>query len=296
MTRIFFFLLLFSITGLFAQLPQTQIYILPMKFDAKKSNFTFGEMQRISKKKGYNNQPSFAPDSKSIYYVTFMDSSNTDIVNYNLKKKELKQITKTKVNEYSPIVTPDGKYISCVKGAAQQVWKYKISNPTKSVQVIKDFDSVGYYIWMNKTTIVSNVLPDPFALYAHVLSNDTNIRFYMGIGRCLQTLKNENTVFYVQKKDSANWYINALELNDNEQPHLYYITKTIPDEEDFTILNDGTLLMFSKKNLYKFNIIKDSRWKFVRSFDDAPVDGFYRIAVSPDQTTLAIVGYKGVKP
>jgi hypothetical protein len=267
-----------------------------MTYNKQNGKFNFGELERISKKKGYNNQPSFAPNSKSIYYVTFMDSTNTDIVNYDLNKKELKQFTHTKANEYSPLVTPDGKFVSCVKGEAQQVWKYKISNPSKPIKVIKDFDSVGYYVWMDKNTIISNVLPDPFALYANVLSNDTNIRFYMGIGRCLQVIKNENTVLYVQKKDSANWYINALELNDNEQPHLYYITRTIPDEEDFAVLDDGTLLMFSKKNLYKFNIIKDTRWVFVTSFDDAPVDGFYRIAVSPDQKALAIVGYKGKKP
>lgn len=296
MSRISFLVLIFAVNSLIAQLPQTQIFYLPMKYNAKDSVFRFGELQRISKKKGYNNQPSFAPDGKSIYYVTFIDTTNTDIVNYNIQKQIINQVTKTAANEYSPMVTPDGKYISCVKGKAQQLWKYKISDPSKCVRVIKAFDSVGYYTWLNKNTIISNVLPDPFALYAHVLSNDTNIRMYMGIGRCLQTIKDENTVLYVQKKDSVNWYINALELNDNEQPHLYYITKCIPEEEDFTILSDGTLLMFSKKNLYKFNIINDFRWKLVKSFDDAPVDGFYRITVSPDQSALAIVGYKGKKP
>ncbi len=297
MTRKLLFLLLILAGGpAFAQLPQTQVYYLPMQYNTKDSAFTFGDMQRISKKKGYNNQPSFAPDGKSIYFVSFMDTSNTDIVNYNLQKKELKQITFTEENEYSPMVTPDGKYISCVKGAAQQLWKYKISNPSKCEPVVTNFDSIGYYTWMNKNTIISNVLPDPFALYAHVLSIDTNIRLYMGIGRCLQTIKNENTVLYVQKRDSVNWYINALELNDNEQPHLYYVNQCIPGEEDFTMLNDGTILMFSKKHLYKFNMVKDYRWKLIHTFEDAPVDGFYRITVSPDQTGLAIVGYKGRKP
>ncbi len=296
MNKLFLGLILMAANGLYGQLPQTQIFYLPMKYEAKGSKFTFGDMQRISKKKGYNNQPSFAPDSKSIYYVAFADSTNTDIVNYNLEKKERKQITHTEENEYSPMVTPDGKYISCVKGKAQQLWKFKISNPKKCTRVIKAFDSIGYYTWMDKNTIISNVLPEPFALYAHVLSNDTNIRLYMGIGRCLQTLKNENTVLYVQKRDSVNWYINALELNDNEQPHLYYITKCIPEEEDFAILNDGTLLMLSKKNLYKFNMVDDFRWSLVCSFEQESIDGFYRIAVAPDQSAISIVGYKGKKP
>ncbi len=296
MNKKILFLLLISVNELFAQLPQTQIFYLPMQFDSARGNITFGEMKRISKKKGYNNQPSFSPDSKSIYYITFVDTTNTDIVNYNIENKLLKQITKTPENEYSPMVTPDGKFISCVKGEAQQLWKYKISDPTKCTKVIKDFDSVGYYTWLNKNTIISNVLPDPFALYANVLTNDTNIRLYMGIGRCLQTIKNENTVLYVQKRDTSNWYINALELRDNEQPHLYYITKCIPEEEDFALLSDGTLLMFSKKNLYKFNMISDFRWSLLQSFDDAPVDGFYRLSISPDQKALAIVGYVGKKP
>jgi hypothetical protein len=289
-------ILLLSVNLLFGQLPQTQIFYVPMKYDTARSRFNFGDPERISKKKGYNNQPSFSPDSKSIYYVTFVDSTNTDIVNYNLKKKERKQITQTRENEYSPMVTPDGKYISCVKGKAQQLWKYKISDPSKCVRVIKEFDSVGYYTWLNPGTVITNVLPDPFALYANVLTNDTNIRMYMGIGRCLQTIKNENTVLYVQKKDSVNWYINALELNDNEQPHLYYITRCIPEEEDFVVLKDGTLLMFSQKNLYKFNMIRDYRWTLVHTFDNIPVDGFYRIAVAPDHSGIAIVGYTGKKP
>jgi len=291
-----FLLLLLTANQILGQLPQTQIFYLPMTYDANKSRFKFGELTRISKKKGYNNQPSFSPDSKSIYFISFMDSTNTDIVNYNIAKKTRKQITETAENEYSPMVTPDGKYISCVKGNAQQLWKYKISDPRKCTRVINNFDSIGYYAWLNKNTVISMVLPDPFALYAHVLSNDTNIRMYMGIGRCLQPINNENTVLYVQKKDSVNWYINALELKDNEPPHLYYITKCIPDEEDFAILNDGTLLMFSKKNLYKFNIIKDFRWTLVCSFEDAPIDGFYRLAIAPDQSALTIVGYKGKKP
>lgn len=296
MAKNIFWLLILSANTLLAQLPQTQIFYLPMKYDTAGSKFTFGEMTRISKKKGYNNQPSFAPDGKSIYFVTFVDSTNTDIVNYNLKKKVITQFTHTIQNEYSPMVTPDGKYVSCVRGKAQQVWKYKISDPSKSIRVIQNFDSVGYYTWLNNNTIISNVLPDPFALYANVLVNDTNIRLYMGIGRCLQTVKDENTVLYVQKRDSTDWYINALELNDNEQPHLYFITKCIPEEEDFVLLKDGTLLMFSKKNLYKMNMIKDFRWSLVASFDDAPVDGFYRMAVAPDQSAIAIVGYKGKKP
>jgi hypothetical protein len=279
-----------------AQLPQTQVFYLPMKYNKKKGIFKFGELQRISKKKGYNNQPSFTPDNKSILYITFMDSTNTDIVSYNIKRKSLTQITSTPENEYSPVVTPDGKYISCVRGEAQQLWEYNLDGGGKPKQVIKNFDSIGYYCWLNPSTIVTNVLPEPFTLYAHSLDNDTNIAFALGIGRSLQALKNENTAFYIQKRDSVRWYINALQLNASDPPQFYTVGRTLEGEEDFAIMDDGTILMFTGKQLYKWNIVSDRNWKFVYDFESAPVDGFYRISVAPNQKALAIVGYKGKKP
>jgi hypothetical protein len=279
-----------------AQLPQTQVFYLPMKHNKKKGSFSFGELQRISKKKGYNNQPSFTPDNKSILYITFIDTTNTDIVRYDLKSKNMTQVTSTPENEYSPIVTPDGEYISCVRGSAQQLWKYKLDGSGKPQQVIKNFDSIGYYCWINPYTIISFVLPPPFTLYAHSLENDTNIAFALNIGRSLQPLKNENTAFYVQKRDSVTWYINALQLNAADPPQFYTIGRTLDGEEDFAMMDDGTILMFSGKKLYKWNIVKDKNWKFVHDFESAPVDGFYRIAIAPNQKALAIVGYKGKKP
>lgn len=281
--------------NLFAQLPQTQIYYLPMKYQKKSGKFSFGTPQRISKKKGYNNQPSFTPDSKNVLYVTFIDSTNTDIVSYSLKQKTLTQITTDTMNVYSPIVTPDGKWISCVYGPAQQLWKYPLGGGNPKA-VIKQFDSIGYYCWMNENTIASFVLPSPFSLYAHSLLNDTNIAFGLNIGRCLQPLKNENTVFYVKKKDSASAFICALQLSNDAPPQFYTITKTLPAQEDFAIMNDGTILMFSEKKLYKYNILKDRKWQFVTEFNDVPVDGFYRLSIAPNQKALAVVGYKGKKP
>ena len=286
---------IFISSTLFAQLPQTQIYYLPMKYQKKNGTFTFGKPERISKKKGYNNQPSFTPDSKNVLYVTFVDSTNTDIVSYSLKAKELTRITDDSMNVYSPVVTPDGKWISCVYGPAQQLWKYPMGGGTPK-PVIKDFDSIGYYCWLNQNTIASFVLPSPFSLYAHSLLNDTNIAFGLNIGRCLQSLKNENTVFYVKKKDSASSFICALQLTSDAPPQFYTITKTLPAQEDFALMNDGTILMFSEKKLYKYNILKDRKWQYVAAFDDVPVDGFYRLAVAPNQKGLAVVGYKGKKP
>ena len=64
MKNTIFWIFLLAVETLFCQLPQTQIYIIPMQYDIAKSKFKFGELERASKKKGYNNQPAYAPDSR----------------------------------------------------------------------------------------------------------------------------------------------------------------------------------------------------------------------------------------
>jgi len=49
---------------------------------------------------------------KKIYYVSIRDSlKQADIYCYDLKSKKTVQLTKTKVSEYSPVMSSDGKYL-----------------------------------------------------------------------------------------------------------------------------------------------------------------------------------------
>ena len=112
MIRVFLFLFSFSSLYASAQLPETVVYLIDMNRSVK--GYSFSSPKIISKKIGYNNQPYFTPDEKYIYYVSSIDSANTEIYQYDLKNKKNKRLTKTREPEYSPRYSPDMNGISCV--------------------------------------------------------------------------------------------------------------------------------------------------------------------------------------
>jgi dipeptidyl aminopeptidase/acylaminoacyl peptidase len=81
----------------------------------------------ISNNPGYDNQPSFLPDSSGILFSSNRDGKQTDIYRYDIRNKRLTQLTKTPEAEYSPTVTPDRRSFSAVRVEAddtQRLWRF----------------------------------------------------------------------------------------------------------------------------------------------------------------------------
>src|SRR4051812_16872743 len=102
-------LLLFTFTTCFlismhAQLPDTEVWLFSYGSKCTKINTETGK--NISNNPGYDNQPFFAADSKSMLWTSQRDSSQTDIFSYNLSERVSLRLTQTKVSEYSPEYIP----------------------------------------------------------------------------------------------------------------------------------------------------------------------------------------------
>ncbi|HEY1040768.1 MAG TPA: hypothetical protein VGF30_15240, partial [Bacteroidia bacterium] len=95
-----------------AQIPESDIYL----FEIKKAGNTviIKKGENITNRKGYDNQPAFAPDNKSLLYVSVKEDNQADVYAYNLGSKKAKQLTTTRESEYSPIFTTDGKFFTAV--------------------------------------------------------------------------------------------------------------------------------------------------------------------------------------
>jgi Tol biopolymer transport system component len=87
-----------------AQLPKTKIVLFDLQRSAK--GYQLQTPKIISKGKGYNNQPWFTADGENLFFVSSVDTSNTEIYKYRLAKKKLQRITKTKEAEYSARHSP----------------------------------------------------------------------------------------------------------------------------------------------------------------------------------------------
>jgi dipeptidyl aminopeptidase/acylaminoacyl peptidase len=161
---IIFFALIFS-GNLFAQLPNTDIWLMDIK--AEKDTIILANPVNITNRTGYDNQPSFSPDGKYILYTSIRDEKQSDIYKYDLKTNQSTQLTKTATSEYSPQFSPDGQNISVVMvepDSIQRLWQFpKTGGP--ATLLMDKVDSVGYYCWIDNFSVAVFLLYTPNKLY-----------------------------------------------------------------------------------------------------------------------------------
>src|SRR5690349_13664121 len=115
----------------YAQLPETDIFVCDMK--EKDGKFEFSKPENITHRPGYDNQPYFMPDGKSLLFVAVPDTTQADIYSYDFKSGKTTAITKTTESEYSPMLSPDGKNISVVRvdtDKRQRFYKFSLKDHT----------------------------------------------------------------------------------------------------------------------------------------------------------------------
>jgi hypothetical protein len=93
--------------------PATEVYLATLDPSAGITSW-----MNISNSPGYDNQPSFTPDSSAILFSSNRDGKQMDIYRYDIATKAVKQLTNTPDSEFSPAVTPDGKTFSVIRQAA----------------------------------------------------------------------------------------------------------------------------------------------------------------------------------
>lgn len=291
-----------------AQLPETVIYL----FDMQKTTqgFQFSSPKIISKSKGYNNQPYFTPDGRFFYYVSSVDTANTEIYRIDLSQKKLrsKRITKTSEAEYSPKYTPDMEHISFVRVEKDRTTQHFYTQPLKGKKaslILPELKLLGYYDWISQNEFISFELPEPFYLLKHTIANHNQDTLATHIGRTIYYLRSKNKIIYTDKSDSTSWKIRMI-APENLKRKIHtspvenpILATTLTNEEDYCFLMDGSILMgqagalYMLKNPFRNN---QEKWKEIFDFRKFGITKFYRLAVSPDNTKIALVVYTGKKP
>ena len=135
--------------------PDTEIYLASLTTTG--DTLTIGTPVNISNSPGYDNQPSFTPDGKSVLFTSVRgtrkpDPANSaatgsDIYRYDIGAQRLTQLTDTPESEYSPTVTPDGQHFSTIRVEAdgtQRLWRFAIDGKNPEL-VLADVKPVGYH-------------------------------------------------------------------------------------------------------------------------------------------------------
>ena len=285
-------IILLSFNSLHAQLPETDIFVCDMK--VKDGKYEFSKPENITHRPGYDNQPYFMPDGKSILYVAVPDTSQSDVFSYDFKSKKTTAVTNTKESEYSPMLAPDGKSISVVRvdsDNGQRFYKVPITSKNASA-VVNGTDSIGYYCWLNPGSLAMFILGNAMTLQLLDIEKNERTLIASDVGRCMKLSNDQKKLLFVIKQNQNEWSIFELDIATMEKRKL---VQTIPGSEDYAILKDGSLIMGSKGKLFRFNAAEGEDWKEIADFS-AGLGDFYRISINAQGDKIAMVAFTGKKP
>lgn len=188
-----------------AQLPDTELWLFEIK--TAKNVQRLEKPVNLTKRAGYDNQPSFSADGKKIFYVSIREDKQADIYCYDLNKKKTLQLTKSPISEYSPRETGGGKLLASVvveTDSSQTIHFINVQNGIHEKKL--EADSVGYYAFLNADTVIYYKLTDPHSLRYFIPNTreerwlgDAPVRAFKAINRhtLLYGLKDSTkTVFY----------------------------------------------------------------------------------------------------
>lgn len=271
---------------------QTGSEILLFDLKIKKKAIVLSNPVNITNHPGYDNQPNFHTDLPVVYYSSFDNSGRADIMSYNFKTKESVNITNTGDREYSPTLTPDKQYLSCIiqrENGAQDLGKYPVTGGDPFV-IINDL-KVGYHAWADDSHIALFVLGatenDPSTLHFIRLPTKEDTVVASNIGRSLHKIPGERSISFIQRHETESKIMRL----ETETMKVSEIAPTVGNGDHVTWTPAGQLLTSDGTKLYFMNPAEAAGgWRSIEVTSGSELlKGVTRLAVSPNGKKMAVV-------
>jgi Tol biopolymer transport system component len=268
--------------------PNTEIYLSRLLH--RGDSLVLTPPQNVTRRVGYDNQPSFLIDASGFLYTAIGADGQADIWRYDIATRRRTRLTNTPESEYSPTVMPGGTRFSVVRverDSTQRLWSFALdgSDPQLVLRVLKP---VGYHAWLDAFRLAAYVLGTPSTLHVIRRDGSGDEERARDIGRALQRIPGQQWYSFTQRDSTKALWIMAQPFEGGDVSQL---VRTPPDNEFFVWAPDGTLLSASGGSLVRWNGVSGdgSEWLPVASLAAAKVKNVSRLAVSPDGKWLAFV-------
>lgn len=278
--------------------PDTEIFLATLTIDHGAPSVV--HPVNISNSPGYDNQPSFTPDGRSLLFTSIRSGGQTDIYRYDIAARTLARVTDTPESEYSPTVTPDRAHISVIRveaDGAQRLWQFTSDGKDPQL-VLREVKPVGYHAWVDPQTLVLFVLGPPATLQLADTRSGRAETLARDIGRSIQPIPLRGTVSFVERESGGD---RPLRLHLRElDPKTRAITPLVDapagaKEADVAWAPEGLLLMAHEDVLYGWKRggggrdAQSSTWTRIADLAALGLKGVTRLAVSPAGDRIAFV-------
>jgi len=262
--------------------PTTDIWLARLAADG-----SITQPINVTNRPGYDNQLSFAPDSKLMLF-TRGDGKQMDIYAYDFTSRSsaVTPITSTPESEYSPTITPDGAGISVIRVEAdqtQRLWRFTRDGKSPAL-VLQDVKPVGYHAWGPDGLLALFVLGNPNTLQVADSRTGRATIVAQRIGRSIHRIPGRDTISVLHIEGE----LRTIKELDVKTRKLTPIVRAIESPDgDYTWTPDGSILMSDGKRLMRWT--RGGEWKQVADLAAIGLIGVTRMAVSPDGKWLAMV-------
>lgn len=276
--------------GSAAAFGQTGSEIILFDLKLKKSKVTLTNPKNITNHPGYDNQPSFHSEQPYIYFSSFNDEGRSDIRRYNTSDGTTINITTTSEREYSPTLTPDKQFLSCIiqrDNGAQDLGKYPVDGGEAAV--IVDSLVIGYHVWTDNSHLGLFVLGGegkPNNLHFMRLPTKADTVLAIGIGRSLHKVPGERAFSFIQLGETEN---KIMKFN-TETRKISEIGTTMNKGQDIAWTADGKIITSDGTKLYFLNPKNPKTWQPVEILQGSSLlKSVTRIAINSKGDKIAIV-------
>jgi hypothetical protein len=271
-----------------AQAPSSDIFLAPLSRIG--DSIVVGAPINVTNRAGYDNQPSFLPDSRSILYTVIGADGQADIWRYDIGDRRTTRVTSTPESEYSATVMPGGKRMSVIRverDSTQRLCSFALDGSDPQL-VLAALKPVGYHAWLSDNRLAVFVLGSPAAL--HVIDRDgahDEIRV-TDIGRSLHRIPGNTAYSFTQRDSAKTMWIRS---QPSDGGAVTTIAPAMGDNEYHAWTPDGVLLSASNRALVRWKTIAGApgRWSPTADFFNTGLTKVSRLAVSPDGKWLAFV-------
>lgn len=282
------------------------IYVVEMYND--NGSFSFSNLDSITTRPGYNNQPSFDNSGNILYYTSNINGQN-DIFKYDVNNGWEKRLTFTFDSEYSPTQIPNTKYVSVIhlgldggkRPGAQPLQKFhtEVGDP---IHVFENGEKVGYHAWIDQDLVYMFILGNPSRLFKSNIKTGETKTVFENVGRSIHKIPGKNEISFAHNMGNGEFVIKKIDVDSDKVTTITTMFSTIGKDRDgndrtvtnehYAWVNDGTIIMATNSKLYAYNSSRSSSWKEIADFSEYGIEVITRIAINPQSNRIAIVANK----
>lgn len=288
--------LFLTTVSLAAQLPVSNIFQLEIKKDPQ-GNIKLQNLTLLTSMNtlGYNNHPHLIGDSILFYSSAAKGTFHPDIYKLNILSGKLVRFTDTPEGEYSAITMPDKKNIGVLrmefwpKDTLQRIWSLPLNGQNQGKPILANQTNIGYFRWVHNLGVITFELGNPQTLWYRRLDETASVMITSSPGRCFRVTENGELYYIQMAKPGEPSFIYRTKANYSSESPKIPVIMPMNQQEDFSLLKNGTLIMAEGAKIYQFHPDKNANWELLVDISHFPLKKISRMEINDSENKLILV-------